>query len=152
MRRREVIAGLGSAATWPMVARAQQAGKVVRIGFLGSASPSDLANQLAVFKAGLRDLGYIEGGNIIIEYRWAEGVRPPARLRYGSSPCEPVVRRSQEITRASQMARLTELHDPPDDEPSTNSQNNIAHENSKGEDAPSEGGPGSWLPRVVCLE
>jgi putative tryptophan/tyrosine transport system substrate-binding protein len=74
MRRREVIAGLGSAATWPMVARAQQAGKVVRIGFLGSASPSDLANQLAVFKAGLRDLGYIEGGNIIIEYRWAEGV------------------------------------------------------------------------------
>jgi putative ABC transport system substrate-binding protein len=73
MRRREFIAGLGSAAAWPLAARAQQAGNVVRIGFLGAASASGYANQLAGFRQGLRDLNYVEGANIIIEYRWAEG-------------------------------------------------------------------------------
>jgi putative tryptophan/tyrosine transport system substrate-binding protein len=73
MRRREFIAGLGSVASYPLTGRAQQAGKVVRIGFLGAPSPADYADQLATFKAGLRDLGYIEGKNIVIEYRWAGG-------------------------------------------------------------------------------
>jgi putative ABC transport system substrate-binding protein len=74
MRRRDFIAGLGSMAMYPLAGRAQHAGKVARIGFLGAASPSDYASELATFKAGLRELGYIEGSNIVIEYRWAEGI------------------------------------------------------------------------------
>jgi putative tryptophan/tyrosine transport system substrate-binding protein len=73
MRRRDFIAGLGSVASYPFAGRAQQAGKVARIGFLGAPSPIDYADQLATFKAGLRDFGYTEGGNLIIEYRWANG-------------------------------------------------------------------------------
>jgi putative ABC transport system substrate-binding protein len=73
MRRREFVTGLAGAAAWPVVARAQQAGNVVRIGFLGTASSSGYTNQLAAFRQGLRDLNYVEGANIIIEYRWAEG-------------------------------------------------------------------------------
>jgi putative tryptophan/tyrosine transport system substrate-binding protein len=73
MRRREFIAGLGSAAAWSTATRAQQAGKVIRIGFLGAPSPRDYADQLAVFNARLRDLGYVEANNIIMEYRWADG-------------------------------------------------------------------------------
>jgi putative ABC transport system substrate-binding protein len=52
---------------------AQQAGKVPRIGFLGAASPSTFASRLESFRLGLRDFGYVEGANITIEYRWAEG-------------------------------------------------------------------------------
>src|SRR5262245_37005789 len=54
-------------------ADAQQSGKIPRIGFLGAASASGYAPQLEAFRRGLRDLGYVEGKNIILEYRWAEG-------------------------------------------------------------------------------
>ena len=57
----------------PFHAEAQQAGKVYRIGFLGSASAAANTDRLAAFKHGLRDLGYTEGRNILIEYRWADG-------------------------------------------------------------------------------
>ena len=74
MRRREFIGLLGGAAAfWPLAARAQQLGKVARIGFLGAASASGYATQVEGFRLGLRDLGYIEGTNIVIDYRWAEG-------------------------------------------------------------------------------
>ena len=56
----------------PLAAEAQ-AGKVHRIGFLGSASLSQYASQMDGMRRGLRDLGYVEGGNVVIEYRWAEG-------------------------------------------------------------------------------
>jgi len=73
VRRREFITLVGGAAAgWPLAARAQQA-KVARIGFLGSVSASSHAPRLAAFRAGLRDLGWLEGTNLFIEYRWAEG-------------------------------------------------------------------------------
>jgi putative ABC transport system substrate-binding protein len=57
----------------PFAADAQQAGKVYRIGFLGNSTAALEANLVGPFREGLRDLGYVEGRNIVIEYRWAEG-------------------------------------------------------------------------------
>jgi putative ABC transport system substrate-binding protein len=74
MKRREFIALVGGAAlAWPLPLRAQRVAKVPRIGLLGAASASGYGSQLEAFRQGLRDLGYVEGKNIIIEYRWAEG-------------------------------------------------------------------------------
>jgi putative tryptophan/tyrosine transport system substrate-binding protein len=63
MKRREFIAGLGGAAAWPVVARAQRQ-TVARIGFLDLAPASAWSNELEAFRAGLADLGYVEGKNI----------------------------------------------------------------------------------------
>jgi putative ABC transport system substrate-binding protein len=73
MQRREFIGLVGGAAAWPLAARAQQPGKVARIGFLGSASASGSTGPVEALRAGLRDRGYHEGQNISIEFRWAEG-------------------------------------------------------------------------------
>jgi putative ABC transport system substrate-binding protein len=72
MKRRTFIAGLWSAAAWPVVARAQQAAVPV-IGFLSSRSRDQSANLMAGFHQGLKEVGYVEGQNLAIEYRWAEG-------------------------------------------------------------------------------
>jgi putative ABC transport system substrate-binding protein len=73
MKRREFIALFGgTAATWPLPARAQQVRKVARIGFLGLLPVSGYASRVKAFRAGLRDLGYVEGNNLVIEFRWAE--------------------------------------------------------------------------------
>ena len=74
MNRRECIGLVGGAAAWPLAARAQQAGKVHRIGFLGSATAAGSAEALESLRTGLSELGYVEGANIAIEFRWAEGI------------------------------------------------------------------------------
>ena len=73
MKRREFISLLGGAATWPLTARAQQATKSYRIGMLETISPALNAAHLDAFREGLRQLGYVQGKNYVIEYRSADG-------------------------------------------------------------------------------
>jgi ABC-type uncharacterized transport system substrate-binding protein len=74
MKRREFITLLGGAAVaWPLTARAQTSGKTYRIGFLGVFSYAEYRRQVDALLMGLRQLGYDEGKNIVIHYRWAEG-------------------------------------------------------------------------------
>jgi len=76
MRRRDFVTFLGgAAASWPLVARAQQPAKLPTIGFLGSGTPSTQSNRVAAFAQQLHDLGWVEGRNLVIEYRWAEARR-----------------------------------------------------------------------------
>jgi putative ABC transport system substrate-binding protein len=73
MIRREFVTLLGGAvAAWPLAVRAQRRGNVARIGLLGAASESGMAPRVEGLRSGLRDLGYVEGTNVIIEYRFAD--------------------------------------------------------------------------------
>jgi putative ABC transport system substrate-binding protein len=73
MKRREFITLLGGAAAWPLAARAQQAAKLPTIGILGSGTPATHGHWYAAFVQRLRELGWIDGRTVAIEYRWAEG-------------------------------------------------------------------------------
>jgi putative ABC transport system substrate-binding protein len=73
LRRREFLGVLGGAMAWPLAARAQQGGKLPTIGFMGVATLETQSRDTGAFVQRLRDLGWIEGRNVAVEYRWAEG-------------------------------------------------------------------------------
>jgi putative tryptophan/tyrosine transport system substrate-binding protein len=72
MRRREFIFTVGGAVAWPLAARAQRA-MIPVVGFLHPTSPDIAVDRLRGFRQGLKDVGYVEGDNVTIEYRWADG-------------------------------------------------------------------------------
>jgi putative tryptophan/tyrosine transport system substrate-binding protein len=106
MNRRDFITLLGGAAAWPLAARAQQPGKAHRIGFLWE-NPNTFPDALEAFRQELRRLGYTEGGNLIIEFRWAEG--DPGRMRELAEdlvrfPVDVIVAPSSVYTAAAKQA------------------------------------------------
>jgi putative tryptophan/tyrosine transport system substrate-binding protein len=74
MKRRGFITALGGAIMWPLAARAEASLKIARIGFLGLAPASAWSGEVNALRAGLRELGYIEGNNIVLDFRWATSV------------------------------------------------------------------------------
>jgi putative tryptophan/tyrosine transport system substrate-binding protein len=79
VKRRSVITLLGGASVaWPLAARAQQRPPAV-IGFLSSSALADRARYLPPFRQGIRETGYVEGQNVVIEYRWAEDQYPTSQ-------------------------------------------------------------------------
>ena len=73
IERRKFLATLGGVAAWPIAARAQQAGKLPTIGFLGGSTAAAQSQWTSAFVQRLRELGWTEGRNVAIEYRWGEG-------------------------------------------------------------------------------
>ena len=87
MRRRQFITLLGGAATWPLAARAQQPSKVPQVGILSPAT-NETAATLTAFRDGIRDLGYVEGKTIELDFRLSKGIMDtlPARRGVGAHP------------------------------------------------------------------
>jgi putative ABC transport system substrate-binding protein len=112
MKRRAFISLIGGAAAWPLAARAQQTAMPL-IGVLSPVSPAVAVRNIAAFRQGLRDLGYVEGRNIAIEYRFAEGVSERlaefAAELAGLNPSVIVVGSMSGIVSASKVTRTVPL-------------------------------------------
>jgi putative tryptophan/tyrosine transport system substrate-binding protein len=74
VRRRDFIALMGGAVAWPLAARAQQPAMPV-VGVLSTRSAADSANAIAAFHGGMKEIGFVEGQTVAVEYRWAESTR-----------------------------------------------------------------------------
>src|SRR5262245_415701 len=101
MRRREFITLLGGAAAWPLAARAQQP-RLPTVGFVGAGTPSTYSQWVAAFVQRLRELAWIDGRNLAIEYRWAEG----RNERYAEAAAELVRLKVDVIVTAATPATL----------------------------------------------
>jgi putative ABC transport system substrate-binding protein len=108
MRRRSFIAGLGSAAVWPVVARAQQPDRVRRIGVLMNLEQDDPESQarLAAFRQALQELGWVDGRNMLMEYRW--GAADVARARKLAAE---LIALAPEVILASASPTVAGLHE-----------------------------------------
>ena len=80
MKRRQFIAFVGGAIAWPLAGRAQQSGKIPRIGYFSLGSLSAYASNVDALRAGLKEVGYVDGSNVIIEFRWADSPDELPRL------------------------------------------------------------------------
>ena len=111
MNRRKLLIALGAGALGaPFASFAQQQVKVRRIGFLGAISASGYASQMEGFRSGLRDFGYVEGKNLVVEYRWAEGQYerlPELVAELIRSKIEVIVTHGTPGTRAAKQATTT---------------------------------------------
>ena len=107
MKRREFIAGLGGAVAWPFATRAQQAMPVV--GFLRSESLANVTHQVAGFRQGLKEAGFVEGQNVTVEYRSAEGQADRLRALVAELARRPVavIVGNNAAARAAQAATTT---------------------------------------------
>ena len=109
IRRRELIAALGVAMVWPLAARAQQPAKVLRVGILSPAA-SETAATLAAFREGIRDLGYIEGKTIALDFRLSKGnmdALPALAAELARIPVNVIVTNSTSATLAAFDATRT---------------------------------------------
>jgi ABC-type uncharacterized transport system substrate-binding protein len=115
MKRREFIAGLGSAAAWPLVARAQQGDRVRRIGVLMFFAADDPESQarLTAFRQALQELGWTDGRNVLIEYRWSaadvDRARKEAAELIALAPDVILANASVAVTGLQQVARTVPI-------------------------------------------
>jgi len=115
MQRRKFIALVGgTVAIWPLAARSQQRERVYRVGYLSAPSRESVQRALDAFLRKLRELRWVEGSNLVIEYRWADGEiarLPPRRPLVGARPDTAGVRsRRREWTR-SRASRFEGIHE-----------------------------------------